>query len=155
MRKHGILRKYAYAWLTLLFFAVSFGLHWYFGWHAFASEAAQHGQTPEISEYLTEMGRDTFENWQSEFLQLLWQVVGLAYFLYVGSPSSKENDDRLESKIDALLRITGGQEADKLIEDLDEHYLREGGHSKPHGHDHDLALQAGRNISHVATAPPR
>ena len=47
--------------------------------------------------------RDTFENWQSEFLQLLWQVVGLAYFLYVGSPSSKENDDRMEAKIDALI----------------------------------------------------
>ena len=36
-----------------------------------------------------QMLRDTFENWQSEFLQLIWQVVGLAYFLYVGSPSSK------------------------------------------------------------------
>lgn len=26
--------------------------------------------------YVVEMLRDTFENWQSEFLQLLWQVVG-------------------------------------------------------------------------------
>ena len=55
------------------------------------------------------MGRDTFENWQSEFLQLIWQVVGLAYFLYVGSPASKENDDRIEAKVDALLRINGGE----------------------------------------------
>ena len=150
MKKHGILRKYAYAWLTLLFFAVSLGLHWYFGWQAFADEAAQHGQTPEVSEYLSEMGRDTFENWQSEFLQLLWQVVGLAYFLYVGSPSSKENDDRLEAKIDALLRITAGEDAEKLIGDLDEHYLRDGGHPQPHGHDHQLAKEAGKNIRHVA-----
>ena len=150
MKRHGILRKYAYAWLTLLFFAVSFGLHWYFGWQAFANEAAQHGQTPEVSEYLSEMSRDTFENWQSEFLQLLWQVVGLAYFLYVGSPSSKENDDRLEAKIDALLRINAGAEAEKLIADLDEHYLREGGHSQPHGHDHDLVRTAGRDVGHVA-----
>ena len=30
------MRKYAYAWLTLGFFLVSFGLHWFFGWKAFA-----------------------------------------------------------------------------------------------------------------------
>lgn len=28
------------------------------------------------------MMRDTFENWQSEFLQLLWQVAGLAILLH-------------------------------------------------------------------------
>ena len=61
---------------------------------SFVEEAVSHGQTPETAAYLNEMLRDTFENWQSEFLQLLWQVLGLAYFLYVGSPSSKENDDR-------------------------------------------------------------
>ena len=144
------MKRYAYAWITAGFFLVSIGLHWLFGWYAFADEAAQHGQQPELSGYLVEMGRDTFENWQSEFLQLLWQVVGLAYFLYVGSPSSKENDDRMEAKIDALLRITGGEKADKLIDDLDEHYLRQGGHSEPHGHDHDLARNAGRDVPHVA-----
>ena len=63
----------------------------------------EHGQRARaFSDYLIEMSRDTFENWQSEFLQLIWQVVGLAFFLYVGSPSSKENDDRLEAKVDAL-----------------------------------------------------
>ena len=44
----------------------------------------------EVSGYVIEMLRDTFENWQSEFLQLLWQVVGLTILLYVGSPQSKE-----------------------------------------------------------------
>ena len=92
------MRKYAYAWITLGFFVISFGLHWTFGWFAFVDEAREHGQQPEFNAYLVEMGRDTFENWQSEFLQLLWQVVGLAYFLYIGSPSSKENDDRVECR---------------------------------------------------------
>ena len=148
------MKKYAYAWITLAFFAVSLALHWWFGWKAFVDEANDHGQTPQVAAYLNEMGRDTFENWQSEFLQLLWQVVGLAYFLYVGSPSSKENDDRMEAKIDALLRITGGEEADKLIAGLDEHYLRTGG-PKPHGHDADFVHQAGSNIRHVAAPPLR
>ena len=98
MEKRSPLRKYAYAWLTLAFFAVSFALHWYFGWKAYLDEAQAHGETPEVGQYMVQMSRDTFENWQSEFLQLLWQVVGLAYFLYVGSPASKENDDRLEAR---------------------------------------------------------
>ena len=128
-----IFKKYGYAWITLSFFLVSLILHWYFGWNAYASEAMQHGQAPQQSEYLDEMLRDTFENWQSEFLQLLWQVCGLAYFLYVGSPSSKENDDRVEAKIDALL-IMQGKAGMEIMEKLDKHYLREDGHAEPHGH---------------------
>jgi hypothetical protein len=143
------MRRYAYGWLTLLFFLVSIGLHWLFGWYAFVQDAAEHGQQPMLSEYLTEMGRDTFENWQSEFLQLLWQVVGLAYFLYIGSPSSKENDDRMEAKIDALLRINGGDDADRLIHELDRHFERHDGVT-PHAHDNELAHSAGKGIKHVA-----
>jgi hypothetical protein len=143
------MKRYAYGWITALFFLVSLGLHWLFGWYAFADEAAQHGQVPQLSEYMVEMGRDTFENWQSEFLQLIWQVVGLAYFLYVGSPASKENDDRLEAKVDALLRIVGGEDGGKLIEGLDRHYLRTHGHAQPHAHDTDVVREAGSNVRHV------
>lgn len=131
--RHGVFGKYAYAWLTFGFFTVSLVLHWYFGWRSFVSEAAEHGQVVMVSDYLDLMLRDTFENWQSEFLQLLWQVVGLAYFLYVGSPSSKENDDRMEAKIDALLRAQYGADADGLLEQIDRDYLRDEGHAKPHG----------------------
>ena len=131
--KPGIFKKYAYAWITAGFFLVSIGLHWMFGWYAFVDEAREHGQSPEMSGYLIEMGRDTFENWQSEFLQLLWQVVGLAYFLYIGSPSSKENDDRLEAKIDKLIELQAGAKAKGMIEDIDDRYLRHHGHAAPHG----------------------
>jgi hypothetical protein len=134
-RKHGVLGKYSYAWLTLAFFLVSFFLHWYFGWQAFQDEARQHGEVPEFSQFATQATRDTFENWQSEFLQLLWQVVGLAYFLYVGSPSSKENDDRLEAKVDELLRMQAGDEqAQQIIDRIDHHYLRDHGHAPRFNH---------------------
>ena len=118
-----ILKGYAYAWITLGFFLVSLVLHWAFGWYAFVDEAAEHGQLVAFSQYLVQMLRDTFENWQSEFLQLLWQVVGLAYFLYLGSPSSHENDDRLEAKVHALLHFHGN-EGRKIIVDLDTHFMR-------------------------------
>jgi hypothetical protein len=100
--------------------------------NAYVDEARAHHELPEAGQYLVLMGRDTFENWQSEFLQLLWQVVGLAYFLYIGSPSSKENDDRLEAKVDVLLEQlpNGG----KILEDIDHKYCRTHGHAKPHAH---------------------
>jgi hypothetical protein len=127
-----MLKRYEYAWITLAFFAISFALHWAFGWFAFVEEQQSHGQTAELSPHLIEMGRDTFENWQSEFLQLLWQVVGLAYFLYLGSPSSKENDDRMEAKLDALLELVGRERGLALIEEIDENHLRRGGHATIH-----------------------
>jgi len=128
------MKKYAYGWITALFFLVSIAGHWAFGWFAYLDEQAAQHVAPKVSEYLVVIGRDTFENWQSEFLQLIWQVVGLAYFLYVGSPSSKENDDRVEAKIDALIRIAAGERADALIDALDDAYLRAGGHAQPHRH---------------------
>ena len=65
------MKKYAYAWITLGFFAVSVGLHWLLGWFTFVDEATEHGVSPELAPYLVLMARDTFENWQSEFVQLL------------------------------------------------------------------------------------
>ena len=127
-----MLKRYAYAWITLAFFEVSFGLHWLFGWFAYVDESTQHGQSAHLTPWLVEMGRDTFENWQSEFLQLLWQVVGLAYFLYVGSPSSKENDDRLEAKVDALLELVGHARGRQILEQIDAHHERRGGHAPLH-----------------------
>jgi hypothetical protein len=137
------MKRYAYAWLTGLFFLVSIAGHWVFGWYAFVDEQQALHQVPSLTPYLVEMGRDTFENWQSEFLQLIWQVVGLAYFLYVGSPASKENDDRSEAKLDVLIRLQAGEKAEDIIADIDRRYLRAGGHSKPHGHV-DANLVAGR-----------
>jgi hypothetical protein len=67
------------------------------------SEQTAHQQPVEVSAYSIQMARDTLENWQSEFLQLIWQVAGLAMLLHLGSPQSKEGDDRMEAKIDAIL----------------------------------------------------
>ena len=139
-------RRYAYGWLTLGFFLGSLALHWLFGWYAFVEEQRAHAQTPEFASYAAEMLRDTFENWQSEFLQLLWQVAGLAYFLYLGSPASKENDDRTELKLDAILRAVGGAKADALIAKIDKEYERDTGHA-PHAHGSELARTAGRELA--------
>ena len=93
------MKRYAYAWITLGFFLVSFGLHWLFGWYAYVEEATEHHQVAQFSAYLTEMGR-----------------------------------------------MNGGEDAEQLITELDEHYLRKGGHAQPHGHEAELAKSAGRGL---------
>jgi hypothetical protein len=104
------------------FFLISFLGHWVFGWFTYVSEQQAHQQPVQFSEYLVQMMRDTLENWQSEFLQLLWQIVGLALLLYVGSPQSKEGNDRMEAKIDALLRKVDPGNADRVIATIDDAY---------------------------------
>jgi hypothetical protein len=118
----SIWKRYGYAWVTAALFLFSLAGHWIFGWFAYVDEQRAHIQPVEVSNYLTEMGRDTLENWQSEFLQLLWQVGGLAILLYVGSPQSKEEDDRMEEKLDVILRKLDPAEAERIIAELDQKY---------------------------------
>ncbi|WP_244510558.1 DUF6766 family protein [Microvirga guangxiensis] len=122
MKKSSVLKAYGYAWVTLGFFLISLVGHWLFGWFAYVSEQQAHAQPILMSDYLVEMMRDTLENWQSEFLQLLWQVGGLAILLYVGSPQSKEGNDRLEAKVDEILRKVDPQNGERTIQTLDEDY---------------------------------
>jgi hypothetical protein len=123
-QKLSIWRGYAYGWLTLGLFAFSLAGHWLFGWWAYVSEQQQFHHPVQVSEYAVQMAREMFENWQSEFLQLLWQVGGLAYFLYLGSPQSKEGDQRQEAKLDALIRLVGEDRADKLLSQIEAKYPR-------------------------------
>jgi hypothetical protein len=118
----SIWKRYGYAWITLGFFIISIIGHWLFGWFTFVSEQQAHGQPIVVSEYTSEMLRDTFENWQSEFLQLLWQVGGLAFLLFVGSPQSKEESDRTEAKLDAIIRAIDPGKGEQTIEEIDALY---------------------------------
>lgn len=117
-------RRFGFGWLTFGLFLISLVGHWLFGWLAYVNEQREHGQPPDVSEYAIEMGRDTLENWQSEFLQLLWQVAGLAALLYVGSPQSAEGDERQEAKLDAILKAVQPDDADTLIAEIDRRFDR-------------------------------
>jgi hypothetical protein len=120
--KRSLASRYGYLWVTLGFFLISLAGHWIFAWHAYVDEQQAHGRPVELSGYLVEVSRDTLENWQSEFLQLMWQVAGLAYLFYIGSPQSKEGDDRKEEKLDLILEKLNASEEGKK---LDRKYLRE------------------------------
>ena len=120
----GIFKRYSYLWVTLVLFLGSLAGHWTCAWFAFVHEQQAHGETAIVGDYLVEAGRDTLENWQSEFLQLIWQVAGLSFLLYVGSPQSKESDDRKEEKIDEIIKLLDTESGEELIRRLDKKYPR-------------------------------
>ena len=121
-RKFNIWKRKGYLWITLLLFIFSLTLHWVFGWEAFVNEQAAHHQAVIFSDYFVEMIRDTMENWQSEFLQLIWQVVGLSILWYAGSPASKEGDDRKEEKINYIIQQLDPANYKKLMQEWDDKY---------------------------------
>jgi hypothetical protein len=123
MDKASVFKKYGFLWVTLLFFIFSLVGHWMFGWYAYVNEQTTHSESVEVSKYVIEMSRDTLENWQSEFLQLIWQVAGLAFLFYLGSPQSKEGDERKEEKLDFILKSIG-EKGEEEIKRLDRKYAK-------------------------------
>jgi hypothetical protein len=66
-----------------------------------------------VSDYLVQFGQSTLENWQSEFLQLFSFVVLSAMLIHRGSAESKDSDDRLEVKVDDILKRLDALEPDE------------------------------------------
>lgn len=118
------MRKFSYIWVTLILFIFSLAGYGFVGWHAFVNEQRTQGLTPEVSNFLLQAGRDTLENWQSEFLQLIWQVAGLSFLYCVGSPQSREGDDRREEKINELLKAINPQGGEEIVRRIDEKYSK-------------------------------
>lgn len=75
------------------------------GWVQFVSDQQAHGEAAQLwgsSGYFWSWMQATFENWQSEFLQLFAMVVLTAFPIHKSSSESRDGDE--EMKI-AILRI--------------------------------------------------
>lgn len=109
-------KRHGFAYVLGAFFAGSLILHFLFSYYAHISDEERLDYT-----FL----RDVFENWQSEMLQLFLQVVLLAYLYYVGSPQSREGSERVEAKLDRLIRETlPSEHADNIIKEYDQRFSK-------------------------------
>lgn len=120
----SLLKRKGYIWVTLALFLFYIVTHWVFGWEAYKNEQRAHHQPIVVGQYVVAMVRDKAENWQSEFLQLIWPVAGLAFLLYAGSPQSKEGDYRKEERLNHLIRMLDTKNYSRLKQDWDEKYPR-------------------------------
>jgi uncharacterized membrane protein len=123
--ERGVRKKWKNFGLSIAFcllFFISWIAHGFVQWEDYAEQQKEHNEQPTIAGFVVSFGESTLENWQSEFLQLLWQVGGLAFLLFIGSPQSKEEDDRIEEKLDAILRKLDPKDAERVIAELDGKY---------------------------------
>jgi hypothetical protein len=109
----GNRRGLGYALIVL--YVVAWLVHLFTGWQEFVAEQASHGEAATVwgeDGYVWTWLARSFENVMSEFLQLGAMVVLTAILIFEGSAESKDSDDRLEGKVDAILsRLDDLQEA--------------------------------------------
>ena len=120
-----LVRDYNLGIVLFALFAVSWVAQTWFGWQEFAAEQAEHGAAAQIfgpDGYVWNWARATFENWQSEFLQLLAMVTLTSFLLFCGSPESKDGDEelkatvaRLERRLNELARTTRADAAEANV----------------------------------------
>jgi hypothetical protein len=100
-----IWRDYGLSIALIALFVVSWTLQTWMGWVEFVSEQAAHNQTAEAfgpDGYFWRWGQATFENWQSEFLQVFVFIVLTTFLVHRKSHESPDTDYDTEA---ALRRI--------------------------------------------------
>jgi hypothetical protein len=91
--KAGHLRRWGAVYLMLVLFLTSWVAHFFTQMIAFGDEARSHGEAFHMNEYLPEFFASTFENWQSEWLQLFFQAIvllGLKHVLFKADAADME-----------------------------------------------------------------
>src|SRR4051794_4613751 len=84
-------RDYSLSIFVFAIFLASFLLHAIFGWWQYVADQTSQGQDPTVfgwSGYIVYFGEWTFQNWQSEFLEVLLLIVATTYLIHRGSPES-------------------------------------------------------------------
>ena len=107
-----IWRDYSLSIVVGALFIGSFLLHSIFGWWQYAADQHANGSPATFwgdDGYVIYWGEWTFQNWQSEFLEVLLLTVATKYLIHKGSPESRDGQDqmeaaiaRIEQKVDAL-----------------------------------------------------
>ena len=75
-----------------------------FQWFEMASEAQAHGQASTLAEFIPAFFSATFENWQSEFLQLFSMVILTSFLIHRGSHESKDQDEKVDQTLARIER---------------------------------------------------
>jgi hypothetical protein len=96
--------------LLATLFLVSLLAQWFFQYRAEVHQAMQHGDSaPGLwsSDFLDAFLASVFENWQSEFLQIVTFIVLATYFIHRGSPQSRDGDDEVKADLKAIRKKLG------------------------------------------------
>jgi succinate dehydrogenase hydrophobic anchor subunit len=124
-RLRRLWRDYSLTIVVGVLFLFSFVLHAIFGWWQYVADQANQGQPATLfgwDGYVIYFGEWTFQNWQSEFLEVLALIVLTAFLVHKGSHESKDSDDAMQASIDRIER-----KVDELAERSGRHLDRRAG----------------------------
>lgn len=96
-QKDTFFRRWGALFILVVFFALSWGGQFVFQMQEAKQESEQHGQVFTMEEFMPQFWSATFENWQSEWLQLGVQAVliaALADYLF-----RKGNQDHYKTQL--------------------------------------------------------
>lgn len=99
------LKNYGLSIALASLFLLSWLGQYYFQWQEFVSEQMTHGQEANLGEFIPAFFSATFENWQSEFLQLLTFVTLTSFLIHKGSHESKDSQDKMQEDITEIKRM--------------------------------------------------
>jgi hypothetical protein len=100
-------RDYSLSIVVGSLFLGSFVLHSIFGWWQYVADQTSQGHQATLwgwDGYVIYWGEWTFQNWQSEFLEVFALIVLTAFLVHKGSHESKDSDERMQASIDRLER---------------------------------------------------
>lgn len=84
-QKDTFLRRWAALFILIIFFVSSWGGQFYFQMQEAKQQSEEHGQVFTMDQFMPQFWSATFENWQSEWLQLAVQallIAALADYLF-------------------------------------------------------------------------
>jgi hypothetical protein len=112
-------QDYGLSITLVLLFVGAWALQTWTGWVEFVADQKAHDQVPEAfgeSGYIWSWAQATFENWQSEFLQVFVFIVLTTFLVHRHSHESPDTDyqteaslRRIEAKLDDLERRVIGR----------------------------------------------
>ncbi len=109
-REGSLVRKFGLSTILLVLFLGSWGGQAIAQWQEFTNEQSTHGQPATVSEFMPQFWQATFENWQSEFLQL-FSFIGLsAVLIHRGSAESRDSEDEISEALERIERRLGDLE---------------------------------------------
>jgi membrane associated rhomboid family serine protease len=97
-------RRWGAVYVLLVLFLGSWIGHFFAQLSEFRSEQQEHGQAFAWADYWPAFMASTFENWQSEWLQLIFQAILLLGAKHILFRVDAEDMERLEAKVDKLNR---------------------------------------------------
>lgn len=97
--KRSLFREFGLSFALITLFFVSWIAQAITQWQQFTDEELSHGSSPELGDFLAHFGQSTFENWQSEFLQLFAFISLSALYIHRGSAESKDGTEKLEASL--------------------------------------------------------